>query len=60
MLMKRGLSSVENQRQKILKVHFYIQSKKVERGKMSQPEAAEYAKCSIATFKRRIKVVCQH
>lgn len=28
---------------------------KVERGEMSQPEAAEYAKCSIATFKRRIK-----
>ena len=27
----------------------------VERGEMSQPEAAEYAKCSIATFKRRIK-----
>jgi len=26
-----------------------------ERGEMSQPEAAEYAKCSIATFKRRIK-----
>lgn len=28
---------------------------KVERGEMSQPEAAEFAKCSIATFKRRIK-----
>ncbi|MEK4131625.1 recombinase family protein [Solibacillus sp. FSL W8-0474] len=28
---------------------------KVERGEMSQPEAADYAKCSIATFKRRIK-----
>lgn len=28
---------------------------KVESGEMSQPEAAEYAKCSIATFKRRIK-----
>ena len=28
---------------------------KVECGEMSQPEAAEYAKCSIATFKRRIK-----
>lgn len=27
----------------------------VERGEMSQPEASEYAKCSIATFKRRIK-----
>ena len=27
----------------------------VERGEMSQPQAAEYAKCSIATFKRRIK-----
>lgn len=27
----------------------------VERGELSQPEAAEYAKCSIATFKRRIK-----
>ncbi|MEK4172172.1 recombinase family protein [Lysinibacillus sp. FSL L8-0312] len=28
---------------------------KVERGEMSQPEAADFAKCSIATFKRRIK-----
>ncbi|WP_310796261.1 recombinase family protein [Bacillus toyonensis] len=28
---------------------------KVEHGEMSQPEAAEFAKCSIATFKRRIK-----
>lgn len=28
---------------------------KVERGEMSQPEAAEFANCSIATFKRRIK-----
>lgn len=27
----------------------------VERGEMSQKEAAEFAKCSIATFKRRIK-----
>lgn len=27
----------------------------VEDGKMSQPKAAEYAKCSVATFKRRLK-----
>lgn len=27
----------------------------VERGEMSQQKASEYAKCSIATFKRRIK-----
>ncbi|OSX87034.1 hypothetical protein BTJ45_05272 [Bacillus mycoides] len=28
---------------------------KVERGEMSQPEGAEYSKCSVATFKRRLK-----
>ena len=28
---------------------------KVERGEMSQPEGAEFAKCSVATFKRRLK-----
>lgn len=27
----------------------------VEAGKMSQPEGADYAKCSVATFKRRLK-----
>lgn len=27
----------------------------VEAGRMSQPEGADYAKCSIATFKRRLK-----
>lgn len=27
----------------------------VEDGKMSQPEAAEFANCSVATFKRRLK-----
>jgi DNA invertase Pin-like site-specific DNA recombinase len=28
---------------------------RVEKGEMSQPEAAKYAKCSVATFKRRLK-----
>lgn len=28
---------------------------KVERGEMSQPEGAVFAKCSVATFKRRLK-----
>ncbi|ALC55304.1 resolvase (plasmid) [Bacillus cereus] len=28
---------------------------KVERGEISQPEGAEYSKCSVATFKRRLK-----
>lgn len=29
--------------------------KAVEAGEISQPEAAKYAKCSVATFKRRLK-----
>lgn len=28
---------------------------KVERGEISQPEGAKYSKCSVATFKRRLK-----
>ncbi|OLR84065.1 resolvase [Bacillus sp. MB366] len=28
---------------------------RVERGEISQPEGAEYSKCSVATFKRRLK-----
>lgn len=28
---------------------------KVEKGEISQPEGAEYSKCSVATFKRRLK-----
>lgn len=32
----------------------------VERGEISQPEGAEFAKCSVATFKRRLKEYREH
>lgn len=66
MILERTQEGIKNAREKGVK--FGRKSKtyeiegallhaieEVEAGTMSQPEAAEYAKCSIATFKRRLK-----
>lgn len=66
MIMERTQEGIQNAKDKGVK--FGRKSKKhniegsllhaieeVEKGNMSQPEAAEFADCSVATFKRRLK-----
>jgi DNA invertase Pin-like site-specific DNA recombinase len=66
MILERTQEGIQNAREKGVK--FGRKSKKyviegsllhaieqVEEGKISQPEGAKFAKCSVATFKRRLK-----
>lgn len=66
MILERTQEGIQNARDKGIK--FGRKSKtykiegallhaieQVEAGKLSQPEGAKYAKCSVATFKRRLK-----
>ena len=66
MILERTQEGIQNAREKGVKFGrksktFEIEGallhaiKQVEDGKMSQPEAAVYSKCSVATFKRRLK-----
>ncbi len=66
MILERTQEGIQNAREKGVKFGrktktYIIEGallhaiEQVEEGKMSQPEGAVYAKCSIATFKRRLK-----
>lgn len=66
MILERTQEGIQNARDKGVKFGrksktFVIEGallhaiEQVEDGKMSQPEGAEFAGCSVATFKRRLK-----